>query len=37
MVEELQAFSPWGEGIKVKFLVERKAVLFCSAAYNIEF
>lgn len=32
-----QAFSPRGEGIKVKFLVEGKAVLFCSGAYNIEF
>lgn len=37
MVEQSQAFSPRGEGIKVKFLVEGKAVLFCSGAYNIEF
>lgn len=37
MAEQSQAFSPRGEGIKVKFLVEGKAVLFCSGAYNIEF
>ena len=37
MVEQSQAFSPRGEGIKVKFLIERKAVLFCVDAYNIEF
>lgn len=37
MVEQLQAFSPQGEGIKVKFLAEQKAVLFCSGACNIEF
>lgn len=37
MVEQLRAFSPRGEGIKVKFLVKRKAVLFCSGAYNVEF
>lgn len=37
MVEQSQAFSPRGAGIKVKFLVEGKAVLFCVDAYNIEF
>lgn len=37
MVAQSQAFSPRGEGIKVKFLVEGKAVLFCSGAYHLEF
>lgn len=36
MVGQSQAFSPGGEGMKVKFLVEGKAVLFCFGAYDLE-
>lgn len=37
MVEQSQAFSPRGEAIKVKFLVEGKAVVSYFGAYNIKF
>lgn len=37
MVEQSQAFSPRGEGIKVKLPVEGKAVLFCVGASDLEF